>query len=164
MDLRIISMSPSVEKVLGYKAEDFIGQSASDLGRIMAPQYMEQAMDHLNRIINGEVISPKVFEVTKKAGAMTLVEISASLINRDGKAAGIVCVSRDISERQKAELSLRESEERFRILAESLNGQILLFQVDKWIYANRASRDGDHGLHEPGTPVHEFLGFCPRRR
>src|SRR5690606_13665644 len=56
MDLKIISMSPSVEKLLGYKAEDFIGQSASDLGRLMKTQFTEQAIDDINRIINGEVI------------------------------------------------------------------------------------------------------------
>ena len=138
MDLKIISMSPSVEKLLGYKAEDFIGQSASDLGRLMKTQFTEQAIDDINRIINGEVIPPKFYEVTKKDGTMTIVEISASLIKRDGKAAGVVCVSRDITERKKSEEQLRDSEERFRILAESSPTAIMMFQNDKWIYANSA--------------------------
>lgn len=138
MDLKIISMSPSVEKVLGYKAEDFIGQCASDLGRIITPQFTEQAINDINRIINGEVIPPKVYEVAKKDGTMTIVEISASLVKRDGKAAGVVCVSRDVTDRMKAEASLRESEERFRILAEFSPTAIMLFQNDKWIYANPA--------------------------
>jgi PAS domain S-box-containing protein len=141
MDLRIISMSPSVEKVVGYKAEHFIGQSVSDLGFILTPRSMEKAVSHISRIINGEVMPPTIYELILKDGTMTIVEIGGSLIMCDGKAAGIVCVARDITERQKAESSLRESEERFRILAESSPTAILMFQNDKWIYANSAATE-----------------------
>ncbi|PKN83847.1 MAG: hypothetical protein CVU51_11565 [Deltaproteobacteria bacterium HGW-Deltaproteobacteria-1] len=141
MDLRISSMSPSVEKVAGYQAEYFIGRSVSDLGSILTPQSMEQAVKHISRVFNGEVLPPAIYELISKNGTMTIVEISGSLIRREGKPAGIVCVARDITERQKAEASLRESEERFRILAESSPTAILMFQNDKWIYANSAATE-----------------------
>ena len=36
-DFNILNISPSVEKLLGYKAEDFIGRPASDLKSYLYP-------------------------------------------------------------------------------------------------------------------------------
>ncbi len=43
MDLKILSMSPSVEKPTGYKAEDFYRPVCFDLGRLAGAQFTEQA-------------------------------------------------------------------------------------------------------------------------
>ena len=141
MDLKLISMSPSVEKVVGYKADYFLGKSISDFRSILTPQSMKQATDHIRRIMNGEVLPPLIYELIPKDDTMKIIEIDASMIRQDGKASGIVCVSRDITERRNAEEYLRDSEERFRILAESSPTAIMMFQNDKWIYANPAATE-----------------------
>ena len=43
-DLNILSVSPSVERILGYKPQDFIGRPVSDLGNILTPESFEQAI------------------------------------------------------------------------------------------------------------------------
>lgn len=48
---------------------------------------------------------------------------------------------RDITERRKVEQSLRESEEKFRVLTESSPTAIMLYQQDKWVYANPATTE-----------------------
>jgi PAS domain S-box-containing protein len=45
----------------------------------------------------------------------------------------------DITEQKQTEMALRESEEKFRILAESSTFAILMHQGDRWIYANHAA-------------------------
>ncbi|MHB8138010.1 MAG: response regulator, partial [Smithellaceae bacterium] len=137
----ILTMSPSVEKILGYKAEDFINRPLSDLSSILPPQSLEQAINHLIRIFKGEKLPPSIYEFIAKDGTITVGEVSGSSFMREGKAAGIVCVARDITKRKKAEEDLRESEERFRILTESSPTAILLYQNDKWIYANPAATE-----------------------
>ena len=140
-NLNILSMSPSVEKILGYKVQDFIGHPLSDLGSILSPQSLEQAIDHLGQIFKGATLPPSIYEFIGKDGTLTVGEVSGAPFIRDGKVAGVVCVGRNIYRRKKAEDALRESEERFRILMESSPTAILLFQNDKWIYANRAATD-----------------------
>ncbi|MDD4355631.1 MAG: PAS domain S-box protein [Smithellaceae bacterium] len=138
-NLNILSMSPSVEKILGYKAQDFIGCPLSEIGSILSPQSLEKAINHLDQIFKGSILPPSIYEFIGKDGTLTVGEVSGSPFIRNGKVAGIVCVGRNITRRKKAEDALRESEERFRILTESSPTAILLFQNDRWIYANPAA-------------------------
>ncbi|MHB8138168.1 MAG: response regulator [Smithellaceae bacterium] len=137
----ILSMTPSVEKLLGYKAEDLIGRPLPDLSSILPPQSMEKAINHLIRVCKGETIPSSIYEFIAKDGTRKIGEVSGSPIMRDGKISGVVAVSRDMTERRKSEDALRESEERFRILTESSPTAILLYQNDKWIYANQAATE-----------------------
>jgi PAS domain S-box-containing protein len=140
-NFKILSMSPSVEKILGYKAQDFIDRPLSELEYILSPQSLELAIHHLGQIFKGSIIPPSVYEFIGRNGIRIIGEVSGSPFLRDGKVAGAVCVGRNITRRKKTEDALRESEERFRILMESSPTAILLFQNDKWIYANRAAAE-----------------------
>ncbi len=153
-NFKILSMSPSVEKNTGDTKRRISSTVLfPELEYILSPQSLELAIHHLGQIFKGSIIPPSVYEFIGRNGIRT-TEVSGSPFLRDGKVAGAVCVGRNITRRKKTEDALRESEERFRILMESSPTAILLFQNDKWIYASR--RGGNHGLHEPGTPVHEF--------
>ncbi|MBK7215103.1 MAG: PAS domain S-box protein [Bacteroidales bacterium] len=68
-----------------------------------------------------------VFDVIKK-----------TLFYPDKKRKGLVVFGRDITEHKTAELALKESEDKFRSLAESSPFAIMIFQDDRWIYTNPA--------------------------
>ncbi|PKN83884.1 MAG: hypothetical protein CVU51_11530, partial [Deltaproteobacteria bacterium HGW-Deltaproteobacteria-1] len=140
-NFKILSMSPSIERTLGYKAQDFIGRPLSELEYILSPQSLELAIHHLGQVFKGANLPPSVYQFIGKDGTLTIGEVSGSPFIRDGKVAGAVCVGRNITRRKKAEDALRESEERFRILTESSPTAILLYQNDKWIYANPAATE-----------------------
>ena len=56
----------------------------------------------------------------------------------DGKAS-VFGISRDITDRKRAEDALRESDEKFRTLAETTSGAICIIQDERFVYANPAT-------------------------
>lgn len=63
----------------------------------------------------------------------------ATFVDADNRVAGIVVASIDITERKRAEEELRESEEKFRVLAETSPTAIILIQGENIVYANDAA-------------------------
>src|SRR3990170_6514285 len=65
------------------------------------------------------------------------VEVSAHPIrNHEGKIVQVVHLARDITERKKAEETLKESEEKFKTLAESSPNMIFVNKKGRVVYAN----------------------------
>ncbi|MCX5827326.1 MAG: PAS domain S-box protein [Deltaproteobacteria bacterium] len=138
-DLNVSSVSPSVERILGYKPQDFIGRPVSDLGNILTPESLEQAMADISMTLKSETNPVAINRFIAKDGTIKYGEVSGSPMMRDGKIIGMIAVARDITERKHAEDTLRESEEKFRVLADSTPTAIMLYQDDRWIYANQAA-------------------------
>lgn len=64
--------------------------------------------------------------------------IKKPLYYKDGRRKGLVVFGRDISDRIGSENALKESEDKFRTLAESSPYAIMIYQNDQWIYTNPA--------------------------
>ena len=62
----------------------------------------------------------------------------------------------ELAERQRVDEALRESESRFRALADIVPFGIIIFQQERIVYANRAAGE----LH--GSGAAELLGVSPR--
>jgi PAS domain S-box-containing protein len=93
------------------------------------------------RALAGETVRAEVFRLTDASGAERIVEVSAIPLLIDGHIVGSVAASHDVSQRQRAEDALRESEELFRTLAENLPDAIARFdRANRFLYANLAHR------------------------
>lgn len=64
---------------------------------------------------------------------------SFPILDDDGNVQGAVHYIRDVTERKKIEDELRDSEEKFRVLAETSPIAIMMHQGDSFIYVNRAA-------------------------
>ena len=119
-DLNFLSVSPSIEKILGYKPQNFIGRSASELRHILAPEAFEQAIANFSLLLKGETAPSTIYRCIAKDGTIKYLEAIGSPVMREGKAIGLISVARDITDRKRAEESLRESEERYRTIIENM--------------------------------------------
>ncbi len=117
-------------KMLGYSLEELLGASMEDL--VPAEDLARDPIE-LDEMRAGKILL-KERRLRCKSGRFLPVEISARMLT-DGRFLSIV---RDISERRQAEEQLRESNERFQLLAESSLTGIYLIQENIFRYVNPA--------------------------
>jgi PAS domain S-box-containing protein len=127
-DLHVLTVSPSVERILGYKPQDFIGRPVSALGYIRTPESFEEIIGDIGLILKGEVIPATIYQFIAKDGTIKYGEVSGSPLMREGKIMGIISVARDITERKRAEEKVTKSEKKYRELYDFL--PIPVYEMD----------------------------------
>ncbi len=129
MDLKFTYVSPSIRRIRGYTPEEGMNHALEevlvpDSLKIVSKLYAET----MEKEARGErVIEPTVLELEHfcKNGNTIWMEVSMSMLrDRNENPAGIIGVSRDISDRKQTEKALRESEKKYRMLAENANDVI----------------------------------------
>lgn len=120
---RLLWVSPSIERVYGYGTEEYL----ADPWKGMAPADKEVAMasfgEHIRMHREGKNASPwqLEFAVTRKDGRVVWTESTYTfLLSDEGRPIGALGTSRDITERRRAEVTLQDSERRYRLLAENV--------------------------------------------
>ncbi len=107
-ELKLVNISPSVERVLGYKPEELIGRPFQDLD-VLAPESLAQAASDTIRILGGERIASAEYHFIARDGTKMWGEVSGAPLIRDGQIVALVSVARDITERKEAEKALKEA-------------------------------------------------------
>lgn len=126
-DLKFIDISPSIEKVLGYERQEFIGHSVAEMRRFLAPESLHLVLKNTRRVLGGERFTAS-YEFVAKDGTARYGEVSSSPLTRNGQIVGLISVARDITERTQAEERLRQSEARYRELYDFL--PIPVYELD----------------------------------
>jgi PAS domain S-box-containing protein len=104
---------------LGYSREELIGMNNRQYTDETTAKKVYQLYNRIYR--TGEPVKNYEEEVIRKDGTIVIYELSVSLIrNPEGKPIGFRGISRDITERKRAEEALRQSEERYRTILESI--------------------------------------------
>ncbi len=122
LDGIITSWNAGAERLFGYTASEAIGQHITML--IPVDRRDEETVI-IERIKRGERIEH--FDTVRIRKDKTLFDISLTispLRNASGKIIGASKIARDISQRKRIERELRESEERYRTLADALETQV----------------------------------------
>ncbi len=122
----ITSVSPSIERVLGYAPDELLGQSLAVLTALplLRPAYAEKALEESVRVLQGERIEGTLYEFTAKTGELISAEISSSPIFRDGQVIAAVNVARNITERVQSETELRASLQEKEVLLKEIHHRV----------------------------------------
>jgi len=113
-------VNDSVCNNLGYSREEMIGNSYSMAVPEADIEFLLIAFNNVFRI--GEPNKGLEHKILRRDGSIMHAETSISLQkNVKGRIIGFRSISRDITERKKAEEALRESEEKYRSLIENIN-------------------------------------------
>ncbi len=128
----ITSWNPAAERIFGYTAREAIGQSTKIL---FPPSQINEELDILARIARGEKVQH--FDTLRRRKDGTLVNVSVTvspIIDGSGNIIGASKIARDISHRKSIEAALRDSEERFRVMANSIPQMAWTARADGSIY------------------------------
>jgi len=137
-DFKIINISPSVGRILGYKPEEMIGKPIQDL-KVLEPDSLEKAFSDMIKVFSGERIPLSQYEFISKDGTRKFGEVSAEPFIRDGKIVAMISVARDITERKSIEDALKQSEEKYRIVLEANPDPVVVYDMEgKVTYFNMA--------------------------
>ena len=149
-------LTRSSEKILGYKAEEVVGRSAFDF---VHPDDLPNVVKIYERGIQIPGYSIEMeYRLAHKDGSWRSVEVVAQNLLHDPALTGIVLTYRDITERKRAEEELRESETKFRSLAEQSPNMIFINKKGRIWYANeRCKQVMGYKREELYSPDFDFL-------
>jgi len=122
LDGVITSWNKGAERVFGYTAEEAVGRS---IILIIPPDRRDEETEILTRLRRGERMD--YFETVRKRKDGKLINVSVTISpvkDSKGRVIGASKVARDITERKQAEEMLGASENRLRILTESLDLEV----------------------------------------
>ncbi|MCE5265571.1 MAG: PAS domain S-box protein [Deltaproteobacteria bacterium] len=127
--------NPSAERFLGYSLAELIGKSAFDL---IAPADLPRAIRDFAEAVAttaGKVI-PNAFHVRHRDGSERILEGVGTNLLEDPAVQGFVMNVRDVTEWEVHKSARRESDQKFKDLAEKSPVGIYILQGGKFRYIN----------------------------
>jgi len=127
----IVTWNAAAERLLGYTADEVVGQS---IEVIVPPERRNEEEEILGRMNAGERIVHLETQRRAKDGVTIDVSITVSpLRDRRGRLVGASKIMRDVRDQKRANEALRQSEGRFRALADSMPQLAWAAQPDGYI-------------------------------
>ena len=105
-ELRITSVSPSVEKITGHKQSELVGRNFTELN-FLSPISLGDAYDDAVKVLSGDTIKEAEYEFISKDGPIIIASVTGSPLYKDGEIVEIVAVARDVTKRKKIEDAIK---------------------------------------------------------
>ena len=153
-------VNPAAAQMLGYAIEDLLGKNSHSTSHHTKPDgspYLKEDCPICVSLENGSRHGTSKEIFWRRDGTSFPVIYSTNLIIENGTILGTVVTFQDISDREKAEELLRESEEKYRSLAEISEDYIMRYdRQHRHTYMNPAS------LRAAGLSAGDIIGKTHR--
>lgn len=166
---RFVNWNPAAERIFGYTKEEVLGKHVIDT---ILPVTEHDKIDKIwLDLLDVRGGRHSINENRTKDGRIIVCEwYNTPLLNRDGKVIGVASVAEDVTERNKADLALIESESRYRSVVSAMVEGIVVQNADMRITTfntsalkilgltedqllGRTSMDPNwRAIHEDGSP------------
>jgi PAS domain S-box-containing protein len=116
---KFVSVNDVMCEYSGYTREEFLSMNPFDM---LIEDSKKHFSERLGKLFAGEKV-PEVteFKIGAKNGPEFWVILNARYVYKNGKPVGATCIVHDITERKIAEIELHASEEKYRLLIETMN-------------------------------------------
>jgi PAS domain S-box-containing protein len=136
LNFKIITWNNAAEQIYGWKAKEIIGKRVMETITVKYPD--DDPKNVVRQVFRegfwkGEVIQPR-----KDGTLLNILASVSSIKDMTGKPIGVVAINHDITDRKLAEEKLKESEEKFRNIAEQTSLGLLIQQNGFIKFANSA--------------------------
>ncbi|MCK5879191.1 MAG: PAS domain S-box protein, partial [Holophagae bacterium] len=134
-----IYLSKEIIEILGLDGGD--GWREMDLvSAVVHPDHREMVSRHLIQALKGERPYRIDYKVVRPVDGKTIWVRGTGTVDwdKEGRAVRMIGSAQDITKEKTAETQLRDSEEKFRVLAESSPVAIMIYQETNWVYVNPA--------------------------
>ena len=136
-DVTIRYISPSVERVLGYREDALVG--AQILDYVHPDDRARVSASFAKNLASRGISPPEEFRVRHADGSWRVLEAVVNNLSDDPNVAGVVVNARDVTERTETEEALKKSEESFREAFENAPVGVALVGLDnRYLRVNRA--------------------------
>ncbi len=128
VDGRFTSLNLAGERLTGYTSDELIGKLALEL---IPPELRESAVQRFRRRLSGESgAAPDEAVLVRRDGTRVPIEVTSTVFLEGERPGGVLAVIRDVSERERAQEALLQSERRFRRAFESAAIGMALVSVE----------------------------------
>ena len=117
-------VSPSARSIVGYDPGELTGKSPEFAMATIFQRSGPELMNAVNATMDGRTVENVEIQLTKKEGEPVYVSVHAVPVMNEGVLEGVQVTMRDITAAKNAEIALRESEAKYRLLADNVHDMI----------------------------------------
>ncbi len=134
---RVTSLNPVARSLTGWSAEEAAGRPLTEVFPIFHEVTRQPVENPVIRVLEQGVVvglGNHTLLVTRDGGEYPIDDSAAPIRDSHGAILGVALVFRDVTEKRHIEKNLRESEQRFRLLADSIPQLAWMARPDGHVY------------------------------